>query len=169
MRKFLMIAALCGAARAGASTPKIWTIDSAREFSEGTAHGVSALPEGRLAMTRESHPIPGLSATKIFAVASEKSGALLFACGDEGQIFRQEPGRPAAVLVTLPESEVTALAIGPDGAIYAGTSPHGKVYRIEKGKSLPYFEPQAEYIWDLAFDRGALFVATGVPGRIFRV
>jgi len=169
MRKLLTIAALCAAARAGASTPKIWSIDSAREFSGGTAHGVSALPDGRLAMTRESLAIAGLSATKIFAVAAEKSGALLFACGDEGQIFRQEPGKPAAVLVTLPESEVTALAIGPDGAAYAGTSPHGKVYRIEKGKSLPYFDPQAEYVWDLAFDRGALYVATGVPGRIFRV
>ncbi len=169
MRKLLTIAALCGAARAGASTPKTWITDSAREFSEGTAHGVSALPDGRLALTLESRPVTGLSATKIFAIASEKSGALLFACGDEGRIFRQEPGKPAAVLVTLPESEVTALAIGPDGAIYAGTSPHGKVYRIEKGKALPYFEPQAEYIWDLAFDRGALFVATGVPGRIFRV
>lgn len=169
MRRLLAIAAFGCAARAGASAPKIWTTDSARDFSAGTAHGVSALPDGRLALTRESRPISGLSATKIFAVAAEKSGALLFACGDEGQIFRQEPGRPAEVLVTLPESEVTALAIGPDGALYAGTSPHGKVYRIEKGKALAYFEPQAEYIWDLAFDRGALYVATGIPGRIFRV
>jgi hypothetical protein len=167
--RFLAIAAICCAAGAAASTPKIWTIDSARDFSEGTAHGVSALPDGRLALTRESKAIAGLSATKIFAVAAEKSGALLFASGDEGQIFRQEPGKPATVLLTLPESEVTALAAGPDGAIYAGTSPHGKVYRIEKGKPLVYFEPQAEYIWAFAFDRGSLFVATGVPGRIFRV
>jgi hypothetical protein len=169
MRRILAIAAFCGAARAGASVPKIWTTDSARDFSAGTAHGVSALPDGRLALTREARAIAGLTATKIFAVEMEKSGALLFACGDEGQIFRQEPGKPATAFVTLPESEVTALAIGPDGAVYAGTSPHGKVYRIEKGKPLPYFEPQTEYIWAFAFDRGALYVATGVPGRIYRV
>ncbi|HET7452652.1 MAG TPA: two-component regulator propeller domain-containing protein, partial [Thermoanaerobaculia bacterium] len=35
--------------------------------------------------------------------------------------------------------------------------------------ALPYFDPQAEYVWDLAFDRSSLYVATGVPGRIFRV
>ena len=170
MRIGLLTAALLSAAAASASSPKIWVTDSAKDFSTGTTHGVSALPTGALALTRDSVKIEGLSATKIFAVASEKSGALVFGTGDEGEVYRAEPGHPAKLLATLPESEVTALAAGPDGALYAGTSPRGKVYRIEKGKPLVFFEPKAEYIWALAFgERGALFVGTGLPGKIFRV
>ena len=161
---------LAAAAPARASSPKIWVTDSTKDFSTGTTRGVSALPGGALALTRASEKVAGLAATKIFAVASEKSGALLFGAGDEGEIYRAEPGKPATLLLTLPESEVTALAIGPDGALYAGTSPRGKVYRIEKGKALVFFEPKAEYIWSLAFgDHDTVYVATGIPGRIFRV
>ena len=168
--RFLVFAAMAAAATTHASSPKIWTTDSAKDFSAGTTRGVSALPGGALALTRTSAKVDGLAATKIFAVAAEKSGALLFGSGDEGEIYRAEPGKAARVLLTLPESEVTALAVGPDGALYAGTSPRGKVYRIEKGKALVFFEPKAEYIWSLAFgDHDTLYVGTGIPGRIFRV
>ena len=34
--------------------------------------------------------------------------------------------------------------------VYAGTSPDGKVYRIENGKATEYFAPKARYIWSLA-------------------
>ena len=167
---FLVLAACAAAATAHASSPKIWATDSARDFSAGTARGVSALPGGALALTRTSEKVEGLAATKIFAVAAEKSGARLFGTGDEGEIYRAEPGKAAKVLLTLPESEVTALAVGPDGALYAGTSPRVKVYRIEKGKALVFFEPKAEYIWSLAFgDHDTVYVGTGIPGRIFRV
>lgn len=171
MRHLLFVLlTVAAAAAARASSPKIWVTDSTKDFSAGTTRGVSALPGGALALTRTSEKVPGLAATKIFAVASEKSGALLFGAGDEGEIYRAEPGKPAGLLLTLPESEVTALAVGPDGALYAGTSPRGKVYRIEKGKALVFFEPKAEYIWSLAFgDHGTVYVATGIPGRIFRV
>jgi hypothetical protein len=54
--------------------------------------------------------------------------------------------------------------------VYAGTSPDGKVYRIENGKAVEYFSPGARYIWALktAAD-GSLFVGTGDQGKIFRV
>ena len=164
-----ILAMLCAAA-AAASSPKIWSIDSAREFSTGTAHGVSAMPAGELALTRTAEKIDGLTATKFFGAAMEKSGAVVFAAGDEGTVYRQEPGKAAVTLATLPEPEVTAVAVGPDGAVYAGTSPRGKVYRIEKGKPLVYFEPKADYIWSFAFGpHDTLFVATGLPGKVFRV
>ena len=56
------------------------------------------------------------------------------------------------------------------GAVYAGTSPDGKVYRIENGKATEYFAPKARYIWSLAVGPdGALYVGTGDQGKIFRV
>ena len=56
------------------------------------------------------------------------------------------------------------------GALYAGTSPDGKVYRIENGKATEYFAPKARYIWSLAVGPdGALYVGTGDQGKVFRV
>jgi hypothetical protein len=72
---------------------------------------------------------------------------------------------------TAPEQEVYAVAFH-DGALYAGTSPNGKVYRIDPndGKATPFFDPKQAYIWSLAFlPGGDLVVATGVQGKLFRV
>src|ERR1019366_9255293 len=52
----------------------------------------------------------------------------------------------------------------------AGTSPDGKVYRIENGRATEYFAPGERYIWALAFaPDGSLYVATGQTGKIYRV
>ena len=64
-----------------------------------------------------------------------------------------------------------AVAVGPDGRVYAATSPDGAVYAIDAaGKATRFFDPPETYIWALAFDRaGALYVATGGEGRVHRV
>jgi hypothetical protein len=71
---------------------------------------------------------------------------------------------------TSDQSEIFAVAVDAKGAVYAGTSPDGKVYRIESGTATEYFAPGARYIWALkAAPDGALFVATGDQGKVFRV
>ncbi len=165
----LVLLSLC-APPAFASSAKIWATDTTREFSAGTAHGVSAEPSGDLILARRSAKVDGVTASTILSAVEEPSGTIVIGTGDGGQVLRAEAGKAAILLATLPEKEVTALAIGPDGAVYAGTSPKGKVYRIEKGKSSEYFDPKAEYIWALAFDRDRnLFAGTGLPGKIVKV
>ena len=58
-----------------------------------------------------------------------------------------------ALLYDAAELDVTALVVGRDGALYAGTSPDGKVYRVDAdGKAEVYFDPPDKYIWSLARD-----------------
>ncbi len=82
---------------------------------------------------------------------------------------------------------VQAIALGPDGSVYAATLPNGKVYRIPAGatdldeeKATVVFDPAKlegvkpdaapKYIWDLAFGPdGALYIATGGPAAVYRV
>jgi hypothetical protein len=171
LKRFLGFALLlCLARAAHASSAKIWVTDTTREFSAGTAHGVSAEPTGDVVLARRSAKVEGIRASTILSAFEEAKGAIIVGTGDGGQVFRAEPGKPAVLLATVPEKEVTAVSVGPDGAVYAGTSPKGKVYRIDGGKASPYFDPQAEYVWALAFGPdGGLFVGTGIPGKIFRV
>ena len=60
-------------------------------------------------------------------------------------------------------------AIGPDNAIYAGTSPMGRIYRLTRWSTRVYFDPAETYIWDLKFDDKGAFVATGNRGRVYRL
>jgi len=74
------------------------------------------------------------------------------------------------MLVDLTELDVMALAVDSKGDLYAGTSPDGKVYKIENGTAKEFFDPKTKYIWSLVFDKqGRLLVGTGDTGVIYRV
>ena len=76
-----------------------------------------------------------------------------------------------SLLYDAAELDVTALAVARDGAVYAGTSPDGKVYRITSdGHAEVYFDPGDKYIWSLAvLADGSLAVGTGDNGKLYRV
>src|SRR5437660_5299444 len=90
----------------------------------------------------------------------------------------------SAVIFEPKELQVQSIALGSDGAIYAATSPDGKVYKITRNvnpknagfSTAPeytgtvFFDPKTKYIWDMLFDsEGRLYVATGDRGEIHRV
>jgi outer membrane protein assembly factor BamB len=103
-------------------------------------------------------------------VARDARGVLYVGTGNDGRVLRVE-GTKGTVLFDAEELEVHAVAVGPDGRVYAATSPDGAVYAIDAaGKATRFFDPAETYIWALAFDpAGALYVATGGEGRVHRV
>ena len=76
-----------------------------------------------------------------------------------------------ALLYNTPELEVHALAVGPDGRLYAGSSPDGRIYAIDAaGNVETFYDPPSRYIWALEFaSDGTLIVATGAPAGLHRV
>lgn len=88
------------------------------------------------------------------------------------------------------ELDVYALLVRRNGDILAGTSPDGKLYKVDKnqpqekseksekseknGKSeknvTEFFNPDEKYIWDIKEDKaGNIILATGNPGGVYRV
>jgi hypothetical protein len=162
-------AALVPGALEGAAV-KIWVTDTASDFSLGEARGISVSSNGSLLLGRNLVKVEGITEPVLFAgTVVPKGGDLLVATGDSGVVLRITESGKSATEVKLPEQEVTAVAAGPDGAVYAGASPGGKVYRIQNGKSALYYETKAQYVWALAFDGPVLYVGTGLPGEIHRV
>lgn len=159
---------LC-AASLGAASVKIWVCDTAAEYSAGEARGVSVASDGTLLLGRVLVKVEGVSEPVLFAAAKGRSGDLFLATGDSGKILRVSSSGKVEIEVALVEQEVTALAMGPDGLLYAGASPGGKVYRIQGSKFSLYYDTKAQYVWALAFDGPALYVGTGLPGEIHRV
>ncbi len=73
-------------------------------------------------------------------------------------------------VVKLDDPQVFAVKRLPDGAILAGTSPKGALYLVRAGKATARLALPVDSIFDflLLDDRTAL-VATGNPGRVYRI
>lgn len=154
---------------AGAATAKIWTSDSTGDFSSGEARGVAVTVDGQLVLSRPLERVEGVGEAVLYDAVAAKEGAVFVGTGEAGRILRISPAGKVETFATLNEKQVTSLVLGPDGSLYAGGSPGGKVYRIEAGKSSLFYDTKAQYVWSLAFSGPSLFVATGLPGEIHRV
>ncbi len=178
------LAVLCvSAGPARAVNTQSWTRD-AEMFRAGTLEGTVVSPDGLLLPALEARviarPEPALvwsvldDGGDVLAGAGEKAGLLLAKPGTvRGGGTAQGGGSIAAVVPALKAAgNVVALARGAKGEIYAATAPQGAVYRVDLGKNgaQELFKPQATYIWALLpLPDGALIVATGLPGRVYRV
>ncbi len=76
------------------------------------------------------------------------------------------PGPTITASLAMTEASLWSVAVGPDGAVYAGTGPKGRVYRwVPGGKALQLFatlpEPQ---VFALAVSPDGKLFAAGSPG-----
>jgi len=153
-----------------ASSPTTWEMTSYGDFIKGRFSGISLTRDGRLTLAPKMESLFSTDQPAIWSVVRTGDGVVYVATGHQGKVYRVERSGKGAVYWTSTEPEVFALAVDPEGTLYAGASPDGKVYRIRNGKAAEYFSPGAKYIWALAFGPdGALFVGTGDQGKIFRV
>jgi len=157
-------------APAHAARPEFWSLAQAREFLEGELEGLSVDSDGRLRLSPAATLLHETELPHLWCLVRDKKNNVYVGTGNEGQVLRIKDGE-ASVFFDAPELEVHALALGPDGRLYAGTSPDGKVYAIKKDGSVEeFFDPADKYIWSLVFDdEGRLLVATGIEGKLHRV
>ena len=153
-----------------AAAPQFWRLEGARAFLDGELEGVRVDSDGRIRLGATPKPLFDPEAPDAWCVARDAKGVLYVGTGNDGRVVRIEGGR-GSVLFDAEELGVHAIAVGPDGRVYAATSPDGAVYAIDAaGKGTRFFDPAEKYIWALAFDAtGALYVATGGEGRVYRV
>ena len=164
------LAVLAASAALHASGPQSWRLEGARAFLDGEIQGLSLDSDGRLRLGASPRPLFDPEAPNAWSVARDARGVLYLGTGNEGRVVRVD-GTKGSVLFDAEELEVHAVAVGPDGRVYAATSPEGAVYAIDtSGKAARFFDPPEKYIWALAFDpSGVLYVATGGEGRVHRV
>lgn len=152
------------------SQAQFWRIEGAQDLLDGTLEGLSMDVQGHLRLGPARRLLHDTEAPDLWCIARDAKGTVYAGTGNDGKVFKWEQGK-GSLFFKASELEVHALAVGPDGKLYAGTSPDGKVYAIDSsGKGVSFFEPHERYIWALAFDRqGRLLVATGSDGKLFRV
>jgi hypothetical protein len=168
---------LSWAAPAPATQVHIFQIQNQAGFLAGTLDGVSVDSLGRMSLAPRADRVASIGEPFLLSAASGGIGGSIggntgwiVGTGNAGKVLRIDSKGKVSELFAAPEPEVFAVWVDPDGTVFAGTSPRGKVYRIANGKSEVFFDPGETYIWALARAKdGGLLVATGTQGKLFKV
>jgi hypothetical protein len=151
-----------------AVVPQFWRVRSTEDFLAGEVDGFAVTSRGELRPAPAVTKIASFTDPFVLSQAAAPNGDRWFGTGNDGKLYRLR-GSDLKVVWTAPEPEIYTVAWH-DGAIYAGTSPNGKIYRVDdSGKSTVVFDPKQAYIWAIAFSGNDLLAATGVEGKLFRV
>ncbi|HEX9654083.1 MAG TPA: hypothetical protein VGA99_10250, partial [bacterium] len=158
-----------------ASTPKIVTYRTQKDFEKGKPRGVSINSKGEVLLAPSSSQILNPELPFIWSGVSDHHGNLFVAAGGNAcQIHKVDDANRSTTFFDSERFQIYALAVDKQN-LYAATSPQGKVYKIPAGGNVNlndpgFFDPAEAYIWDLAFDaQNNLYVATGEKGNIYKV
>ena len=153
-----------------AVAPQFWRVRNVEDFLAGDIDGFAVTSRGDLRAGPSMRKVASFTDPFVLSQASGANGDRFFGTGNDGKVYRLR-GTELKLLYTAGEPEIYALAYH-DGALYAASSPNGKVYRIDPndGKGTVFYDPKQAYVWSLAFaPNGDLLVASGVEGKLFRV
>jgi hypothetical protein len=174
--RFLLLAALISGP-ALTSSSSVWEMSSFTDFIAGKMDGVALSRDGHITVAPQLDTVFDSGQPVIWSVVPDPTaaGAVYAATGHRGRVYHIDSkavdSKGAATLVwTADRPEVFALAVSPQGDVYAASSPNGKIYRIRAGQATEYFDPKARYIWSLALAAdGTLFAGTGDDGVVYRI
>ncbi|MCU0285409.1 MAG: hypothetical protein MUF15_03315 [Acidobacteria bacterium] len=171
-------------------------------FQEGKFNGTSLDSKGVLSLGPKVNLYPGPGREYYLGLGIAGNNEIYIGTGHQGAIYKvalkETISKPASseesnaeTPVDLTEDEngnvkeigrfdeldAYALLVKRNGDVFAGTSPDGKLYKIEKKQGQEkdknikeFFNPDEKYIWDIKEDKaGNIILAVGNPGGVYRV
>src|SRR3954454_25391228 len=112
---------------------KIFQARNQAAFLAGTLDGISVDALGRMQLAPRVDRVASVSEPFLLSAAVHPDGWVV-GTGNAGKVLKVDSRGGVTELFAAPEPEVFAVWADPDGTVYAGTSPKGKVYRIPAGK-----------------------------------
>ena len=178
-RHFLLLAGSVLAALVASAEPlsKTTEIDFFRDVPSRNLKGLATRSDGRLVagptLTEMAAPAPADLLWTLEPTADPAKW--LIGTGPDGQIVEvtvdaAAPSYTTRTVTKLDDPQVFALKRLEDGSILAGTSPRGGLYLIKEDKPVGRVSLPVDSIFDIVLlDQATALVATGNPGRIYRV
>ena len=171
----LVLAALClPGLRAWAGTTARWTVDGYEQFDDGETDSAIISSTGEVRPGWQTHHVDLDEVGGTWAAVRARGGTLYLGTDDDGAVYSVSGGKAKKLTSIQGAVAIVSLALGNDGALYAGTMPAGQIWRIDptSGKSRKLAELKgAETVWSLAVDKahGDLYAGTGPDGKLYRV
>jgi len=147
-----------------------WRLTSYKDFDEGESTGVllSSLGEATSGFSASRIDV---NESVVYSSATASDGTTYVGTGDQGVVYAYKGGK-LRKLAKLDAVLISSLAAGPNGTVFAGTMPGGRVFAIDRdGKVRETAKLDAEHVWALVYDEGkqTLYAATGPNGRLFAI
>ncbi len=157
-----------------AAKVKVWHQQKPGDFEKARFQQIVVSTEGVLRLSRQFKPLTAFSGSTpgyIWDLAEDRAGNLYVAT-DLGKIFKISPQGKTTVAYSAEDQQILCLTTAPDGSIYAGTGPAGRVIHLDpQGQARQLCEGLGSYVWSLAVDpRGEnLYAGTGPKGVLYKI
>ena len=149
---FVQIMLLLMVSVLSASTPKIVTYRTQKDFEKGKPHGVSINSKGEVLLAPTSSQILNPELPFIWCGVADSQGNLFVAGGgNTGLVHRVDSANRATTFFDGEKFQIYALTVDRQNNLYVATSPQGKVYKIPKTGNVDlnasaFFDPEEVYI-----------------------
>ena len=152
----------------GASS-SAWEMNTYQDFIRGEFKNMALGRDGRLMLSPRIDSIFDSGEQAVWAMAKAPDGSTYVATGHRGKLYKVSPNGSKILVWSSSQPEIFALAVDAKGVVYAGTSPDGKIHRIENGIATEYYETKTKFVWSLIVtDSGVLFAGTS-QGNVHRI
>jgi len=154
-----------------ARSPQVWEWRTVADFAKGKFQGTYLTGKGQVSLAPDFQTLPGPSVGLFWKQVQDAQGNLYVGSWAPGMVCRVAPDGSAEPYFKSGEMALSALAIGPDGVLYAAGLPSGKIYKITAAEESTVLATLPEkYIWELAcLANGDLYAATGNQGKLYRI
>ena len=177
MKRFLLLlpaaaALVIGARAAYAVVTATWTVETFQDFDAGDATDAFITSLGEVKPGWTTHRV-ALEGDAVWSVARLPDGSTLVGTDKGGALYKVSGDTVKKVVSLDGVVAVTALAVAPDGTVYAGAMPSDRIWKIDvnAGKATPVATAKgAETVWALAAGPdGTLYAGTGPKGVLYAV
>lgn len=151
-----------------AASSAAWEMNSYQDFLRGKFTNISLSRDGRLMLGPRIETLLDTGEQAVWATAKASDGSTYVATGHRGKLFRINARGDKSLVWTSSQPEIFALTIDSKGVVYAGTSPDGKIYRLENGVATEYYTTKAKFVWSLLSINGTLFAGTD-QGNVHKI
>ena len=159
---------------AGAVVTATWSVETYPQWDAGDATSAFITSAGELRPGWDTKRT-ALEGDAVWSALRLTDGSVLLGSDAGGAIFRLT-GDASKKLVALPGAiAVVALTQTSDGAVWAGTMPGNKLWKIDAatGKATPTAalgkDKDVETVWSLAAIGNTVYAGTGPSGKLFAV
>src|SRR5205807_8898954 len=112
-----------------AQSTQVWQQSKFEDFEKGRTTGVAVRSDGTVELAPQFKTVYTSPSTYLWAIAADKAGNVYAAAGAPARVYQIRADGSASVIFEPKELQVQSL-VERDGAIYAATSPDGKVYKL---------------------------------------
>ncbi len=141
------------------------------QFFRGELRNLSLSQQGELESAPRLAELARLTQPVVWTAVPDGRGNLILGTGNRGEVVRLGPEGETETLFTPDKVLTRALAVASDGSILVGTSPDGVIHRLppDGGRAERLVQLPDTYIWAFVLEEDALWVATGLSARLYRV